>query len=227
MTYSSDTLETLRAALAPHGLFLRGVLQFDSDGPKMASGEAAQTVALIGNIGGSLWPAFARWRDMHGAGLDHPLDAWSEAIIRPLAAAASGEAWFPSEKPWKPFQQWAMRAEGLKASPLGILIHPVHGLWHGYRGAVGFAERLGEATVTFEHHPCDHCPDKPCMAACPAGAITDAGFGYADCRGYLASNDGLSSCMNGGCLSRAACPVGAEHRYPVEQLRFHMQALSL
>ncbi|MCV3764428.1 ferredoxin [Rhizobium sp. TRM95796] len=225
MTYSSDTLANLRAALAPHGLFLRGVLHFDGDGPEMAAGKMARTVVLIGNIGGSLWPTFSQWLEFEGTGLAHPLDAWSERVIRPLAAP--GEAWFPSEKPWKPFQQWAMRAEGLQSSPLGILIHPVHGLWHGYRGAIGFAERIGEATVTFDRHPCDHCPDKPCLAACPAGAITDAGFGYAACRGFLASDDGQASCMTGGCLSRAACPVGAEHRYASEQLRFHMEALSL
>jgi ferredoxin len=227
MTYSSDTLEILRAALAPHGLFLRGVLHVDTDGPQMATGERARTVVLIGNIGGSMWSSFSAWRQREGAGLEHPLDAWSEIILRPIANSISGEAWFPSETPWKPFQQWAMRAEGLKASPLGILIHPVHGLWHGYRGAIGLAERIGEATVAFDHHPCDHCPDKPCMAACPAGAITESGFGYAECRGHLASPDGQTGCMMGGCLSRAACPVGAEHRYPLQQLRFHMQALSL
>ncbi|MDH6267315.1 ferredoxin [Rhizobium sp. SG_E_25_P2] len=227
MTDSSDTLENIRAALAPHGLFLRGVLHVDGEGPEMASGHSARTVVLIGNVGGSLWPAFSRWRDEKGVGLDHPLDVWSEAVIRPLAASVSGEAWFPSETPWKPFQQWAMRAEGLKASPLGILIHPVHGLWHGYRGAIGFSERIGDATVPFDHHPCDHCPDKSCMPACPAGAITSTGFGYAACRGYLASDEGQSGCMAAGCLSRAACPVGAGSRYPVEQLRFHMQALSL
>ena len=32
--------------------------------------------------------------------------------------------------------------------------------------------------------------------------------------------------MQSGCIARNACPVGAEYRYPVEQLRFHMDALA-
>ena len=35
-----------------------------------------------------------------------------------------------------------MRAEAVAPSPLGILIHPDYGLWHAYRGALAFAERL-------------------------------------------------------------------------------------
>ena len=31
-----------------------------------------------------------------------------------------------------------MRAEGLKPSPIGILMHPQFGLWHAYRGALLF-----------------------------------------------------------------------------------------
>src|SRR4030095_137820 len=38
--------------------------------------------------------------------------------------------------------RWAMRAEAVAPSPLGILIHPDYGLWHAYRGALAFAERL-------------------------------------------------------------------------------------
>ncbi len=33
-----------------------------------------------------------------------------------------------------------MAAEGLKPSPLGLLMHPEYGLWHGYRGAILFGE---------------------------------------------------------------------------------------
>ena len=62
---SSDVLNELRAALAPHGVFLRGTVSF-ADGepaPVLTNGQAARTVVLIGNIGGSIWPAFERWRE--------------------------------------------------------------------------------------------------------------------------------------------------------------------
>ena len=40
-----------------------------------------------------------------------------------------------------------MRAEGLKPSPLGVLVHPDFGLWHGYRGAIGENLAGGQATL--------------------------------------------------------------------------------
>jgi ferredoxin len=153
------------------------------------------------------------------------LDSWSAAVIRPVAEAVGGAAWFPSERPWQPFQQWATRAEGLKPSPLGILVHPDYGLWHGYRGAIGFIERIDHPAASIRPHPCDHCPDKPCLTTCPANAVMPDRFDVAACRTYL-GGEGEETCMQTGCIARNACPVGAEHRYPPEQLRFHMEALS-
>lgn len=223
-------LETIRAALQPHGLFLRGFVNF-AEGeavPHLASGGSAGSVVLIGNIGSSLWPAFSRWRDTEpDRGGSDPLDTWSKAVIRPIAALTDATAWFPSDPPWQPFQQWAMRAEGLKASPLGILIHPVYGLWHGYRGALGFEEPIIDTPAAHAAHPCDHCPDKPCLATCPASAVRPEIFDVPVCRSHLRTPEGQGVCMIGGCLARAACPVGSDVRYNETQLRFHMAALSL
>jgi hypothetical protein len=49
---------------------------------------------------------------------------------------------FPFERPYLPFQRRAMRAEACYPSPLGLLIHPDYGLWHGYRGALLFAAAI-------------------------------------------------------------------------------------
>lgn len=223
MGNEDNRLEQIRAALAPHGTFLRGVLNFDGDGPEMPAGRA-KTVVLLGNVGGSLWPAFSVWKQRH-SDLADPLDAWSVDVIRPVATGLGGVAWFPSEKPWQPFQRWAMQAEGLKASPLGILVHPEFGLWHGYRGAIGFLERLEAPPADIGPHPCDHCPDKPCLTNCPVGAVLPERFDVASCRAYL-RQEGQSTCRQSGCLARNACPVGAGYRYPHEQLRFHMAALA-
>lgn len=223
MGNEQDKIEDIRAALSPHGIFLRGVLHFDGDGPEMAGGRA-RTVVLLGNIGGSIWPAFSAWRERNPGAAD-PLDTWSVSIIRAVAEAVGGTAWFPSEKPWQPFQRWAMRAEGLKPSPLGILVHPEYGLWHGYRGAVGFLEHIHYPELAFQPHPCDHCPEKPCLTTCPAGAVLTDRFDVPGCRTYLAGA-GEATCMQTGCNARNACPVGGGYRYPDEQLRFHMDALS-
>ena len=218
----------IRAVLEPHGIFLRGAVHFAaSEGPVLAGGGHAASVALLGNIGGSLWPSFSRWLAAH-PGVTDPLDTWSKERIGPLAAKLEAEAFFPSDPPWQPFQQWAMRAEGMRPSPLGVLIHPVYGLWHGYRGALAFAERLPDVRqAAFTEHPCDRCREKPCLSSCPVSAVSAARFDVAACRGYLATRPGCAGCMMAGCLARAACPVGAQYRYPPEQLRFHMAALSL
>lgn len=220
-----DRIEDIRAALSPHGIFLRGIVHIDGDGPAMTAGGQASTVLLLGNVGGSIWPAFSIWRAGPGRDVADPLDAWSVAIIRPLAERVGGQAYFPSERPWQPFQQWAMRAEGLKASPLGVLIHPEYGLWHGYRGAIGFTETIGTPSVPFSCHPCDHCRDKPCLITCPVDAVAATAFDVPACRAHVHAAEGQAGCMVSGCIARNACPVGAAHRYPPEQLRFHMAAL--
>jgi len=228
MTGGSDVLDDIRAALAPHGIFLRGCVRFSEgeEGPSLTNGRRARSVVLLGNIGGSVWEPFSRWREDH-AGIENPLDEWSKSLIRPLAARLGATAYFPSDPPWQPFQQWAMRAEGLRPSPLGILIHPVYGLWHGYRGALGLAEAIESGDAVAGEHPCDRCRDKPCLTTCPAGAISAEGFDVGACRSHLRSGEGRGGCLGGGCLARAACPVGLEYRYPPAQLGFHMAALDL
>ena len=222
---SAQALSEISMALEPVGIFIRGVVQFsESEGLKLESGGAARSIVLLGNIGGSIWPAFARWRD-ENAGPD-PLDTWSKAMIGPVARRLAATAYFPSDPPYQPFQRWALQAENLNPSPLGILLHPRYGLWHGYRGALGFSFEVD-------------CPpaadikaiaelgswEEACVAACPTGAVTSTGFDVTRCWAYLKSEAGQATCMVSGCASRNACPIGAEFRYPPDQLRFHMQAL--
>ncbi|PWV98999.1 hypothetical protein DFR52_104290 [Hoeflea marina] len=231
------------AALDFSGLAPRGWLRPAPDlAPRLADGEAAAAICLVGHAGGAFWPVFAAWHADH-PGIADPLDRWSEAVIGPVADLVGGSAVFPSDRPWQPFQQWAMAAEGLTPSPLGMLIHPVYGLWHGYRGAILFGmdrlavERenraaqgseatawIASAAMAESAHPCERCVGKPCLGACPVGAFVAGGFDVAGCRTYLASEAGTRGCMQTGCLARAACPVGPGYRYGEAQLRFHMAA---
>jgi hypothetical protein len=212
----------LTALLTPHGLIPRGVVHLR---PAEARALNAKSLILIGHAGSSIWPHFSKWRRSQPHDLKNPLDAWSEQVITPIASALGARAIFPFEKPHHPFQQWAMRAEGLKPSPLGILIHPVFGLWHAYRGAIAFEDEVLIQVAQETSHPCDTCIGKPCLSTCPVNAFSDEGYDVSACRGYLATEAG-DACMSGGCGARLACPVGREYVYDGEQMRFHIQAFA-
>jgi len=216
--------ERVGDALATDGLSVRGGVCFDEAGP-VVGGRPLKSLILIGHIGSPPWPNFQRFRRSYGG--SDPLDAWSKHVIEPIAKAFSGVALYPFEKPWWPFQQWIKRSEGLKPSPLGILIHPEFGLWHGYRAALGFDVPIRMPAPVSLPHACDACVDRPCIAACPAGALTSGRFDIGPCRDHLAGETEPGGCMALGCASRNACPVGKDYRYDEAQLRFHMATLTL
>lgn len=217
--------EKIAAALASHGLIPRGGFNFTASdaAPASPSGASAKSVLLIGNAGAAYWPHFSRWRAGHPAGLANPLDSWSRQIIEAVAGDVGARAVFPSDTPYLPFQQWAMRAEGTKSSPLGILMHPEYGLWHAYRGALLFDVELTVGEPRAQNHLCDACVGKPCLKACPVGAYSAAGFAYQDCLAHVCGPDG-AACGETGCLDRNACPYGTAYRYPAEVQAFHMAA---
>ncbi len=213
--------------LAGHGLILRRgfVFRRGEDAPPGLSGKPARSVLLVGQAGAAPWPHFLKWREGQPAHLANPLDTWAREVIGRVAQEVGARAVSPSDKPYLPFQQWAMRAEGLRPSPLGILMHPEYGLWHAYRGALLF-----EAEVLIEEprdviHLCDACEAKPCLMACPVGAYSRAGFAYEDCLAHVRGAAG-GPCRGGGCLDRNACPYGTAYRYPADMQAFHMAAFT-
>ena len=128
-------------ALSGTGLFVRGAFHPREDD---RTPFPAGTIVLIGNAGPTMWRAFrARLPEGERAGLADPLDSWVRGAIEDAAARLGAEAVFPFDgPPFHPFQRWAVRAEPVYPSPLGIMIHPEYGLWHAYRGALAFREVL-------------------------------------------------------------------------------------
>lgn len=220
-------LEAISAALAGHGLIQRGGFVFgDSEtAPDGPSGRPARSVLLVGQAGAAPWPHFQRWRAGQPANLENPLDSWAREVIGGVADEFGARAVSPSDKPYLPFQQWAMRAEGLKPSPLGILMHPEYGLWHAYRGALLFDAALPFADVREQSHLCDLCIGKPCLKACPVDAYTSSGFDYDRCLGHVRGTSG-GACRGQGCLDRNACPYGVAYRYPEDVQAFHMKSFA-
>ncbi|MBT6118088.1 MAG: ferredoxin [Rhodospirillaceae bacterium] len=179
---------------------------------------------MIGNAGGALWAAFAA-AVPEPAGHD-PLDDWTKSVLAPIAADLGAHIVFPSDgPPYAPFQRWAMRAEPVAPSPLGVLIHPDYGLWHAYRAAFLFAERLPLPPRVETASPCESCATRPCLSTCPVGAFTGAGYDVPACAAHVHAPEG-QGCREGGCLARAACPVGPEWRYPAAAGAFHLAAFA-
>ena len=212
-------LDQLAAALEPLGMTLRGGFAATPDDglPTLESGRPARTLLLVGNAGPAMYVPFF-------ASAESTLDGWTERVIAPIASRFGARALFPfGGPPWHPFQRWAKRAEGLQASPLGILIHPKFGLWHAYRAALLLEQEIPLPRSGALAHPCDDCRDRPCLSTCPVGAVTAAGYDATTCAAHVASSAG-SECRSSGCLARRACPVGQEYVYPARAMEFHMAA---
>ena len=169
-------LERMSAALSENGLILRGGFNFAPAeiAPPGPSGSSARSLVLVGQAGDAPGPHFLRWRQSHAKEIANPLDTWSRLVIGDVAQELGARAVSPSDRPWLPFQQWAMRAEGLKPSPLGILMHPEYGLWHAYRGALLFDVELPIQAPQAVIHLCDLCAGKPCLKSCPVDAYSEA-----------------------------------------------------
>jgi hypothetical protein len=219
----------LIADLSRHGLVLRGVLkpQADDGWPDLPSGEPAQ-LWLVGAVGSSLWEAFAASPEF-GDGQSDALDRWSRRIGQHWAQRLGGWVLFPFGGPphW-PFQRWADRAEPLTPSPLGLRLHPEHGLWHAYRFALLLPQHIAApeapaALATDRQGACASCPSL-CVKACPVGAH-DHGFNLQRCVAHLRTPAG-QACLDLGCQARAACPEGTGSAYLPAHAAFHMQAFA-
>lgn len=211
----------LADALAQYGLFLRGGFH-----PEEAEGVAggAGTVMLVGNAGPDIWRAFAAGVSPEERASLHALDRWARRTVDPIAEDFGCRAVYPFEgPPYSPFQAWAKRCDDVHSSPLGILIHPRYGLWHAYRAALVFPDRIDLPDVPRTESPCTSCIDKPCLTGCPVGAFTQDGYDVEACAAHIRSSEG-THCMTGGCLARRACPVGTGYAYLPEQAQFHMTA---
>lgn len=218
-------LSELQNLLSSQGLIMRGGFHpAPGDGlPPSADGRAPATLVLVGDVGGRLWPVFSESAEAKDGAPD-PLDRWTRRIVDDIARRLAATPLYPfGGPPYWPFQRWAQRAESVFPSPLGILIHPEHGLWHAYRAALVFAERIDLPPRAAAASPCESCAAKPCLSGCPVGAFDGAGFDIDACTGHITQRAG-QPCMDGGCLARNACPVAAHLRYRVPQMRFHMAA---
>lgn len=150
-----------------------------------------------------------------------PLDRWSARVISGIAAELQGKALFPfSDAPYLPFYRWATDSGSLWTSPVRLLVHASQGLLVSIRGAVAVPETLDLAAPVTQ--PCLDCRTKPCLSACPVGALTVDHYLVDACHSFLNTDPG-QRCRDGGCNVRVSCPVSRTYARLPEQSAYHMR----
>lgn len=190
--------------------------------PALPDGMPARTLLLVGNAGRALWPSLSAAPEM-ADGASDPLDRYTRRALAGIAGEFGMTALFPFDgPPYHPFQQWGLKAGGFSVSPLGVLVSAVHGPWAGFRAAFLSAETFGTFEMNGRPGPCETCAEKPCLAACPANAVTRDGYDVPSCIAYLREN-APADCM-AGCLARRACPYGQAFAPEQDQAALHMRS---
>lgn len=181
-----------------------------------------QQLVLLGHGGRRLWDCVQQ----AGLASEHPIDDYCVATVdRCFAQYLPGRRYrivYPGDAPIG-LQTLGGLAGWHHPSPFMVGIDPEFGSWSAYRAVVLAATDFCPSPVVDRSHPCRSCSGRPCIAACPAGALADGRFALDKCSRYRLLPD--SPCAD-GCLARQACPVGAEHRYDDAQIR-HSYARSL
>ena len=188
-------------------LYLRPLGGFHDDG---------STTILIGPLDPGFWdfvtthPAFT--------GPD-PLDSWSAVAMHQLASSLNAEPFLPYDgPPYHPFISWALRSGEAWKSPLGLLVHKDAGLLVSYRGALKFDRLIDLPYASVS--PCEACPDRPCLSACPVNALTPSGYDVPACKAHMDVDD----ICRAGCRVRLSCPVSQSYPRDPAQTAFHMEA---
>ena len=175
---------------------------------------------MVWNAGLQMWQAFAGSFDIPQ---QNPMDTWTRRVVDPIASAFKAQALFPFDSPpYHPFQQWAQRTEPILPSPIGALIHLMHGLWHAYRAEFIFDHRVDMSTIKKALSPCKSCVDKPCLTACSVGAFKPDHYNVPACVDHLNTMAPME-CGLRGCLARHACPVGKDYVYEPKHAQFHVE----
>lgn len=191
-------------------------------GPHDGLPPGTETLLLLGPKEPGFWPhlkAQPEWRD-YLQGVPDPVDRWSRRVIGTMACDLGAKALFPfTGPPWHPFYQWALKSGRCWDSPVRLLVHDTAGLFVSFRGALALKDAIALPAAPLR--PCDTCVAKPCLTACPVGALDGAGYDVPTCHAYLGTEAG-QDCMTMGCAVRRACPLSPGYARMPEQSAYHM-----
>lgn len=189
---------------------------------------------LLGHAGRRLWQQVQLQQRAGSLGAEHPIDEHSLAVARRWMARVAPRAryrvLYPEGQPGGlppghhvGLQRLGRLAGWHHASPFMVGVDAHWGSWFAYRVVIVADTDLPPSAVADAGHPCATCTAKPCITACPAGALDSGTLDPAACQRQRLAPDSVCALA---CPARQACPVGAEHRYEDSQIR-HSAAGSL
>lgn len=193
----------------------RVVEQIRAAGVSFSSGDR---LIFFGQAGPRLWDALIS----HNLHYEDPFD---EASIKATSTwmseaypAARFDVVYPESSALLPLGQLGTQLGWGESSPLGLSIHADYGLWNAHR-VVAVTDAPIDHIPEPAPSPCSSCSTTDCVSACPVDAVSVEGaFDLTACARHRVS-DG-SPCAS-QCLSRNACPVGADYRYGEAQMTHH------
>lgn len=206
------------SALNEAGLNLQAVFDLASLPGEMVAaldpGRRFRRLLLIGHGGRTLW------HRVQAANLasEHPIDDFTRARVKEWLATqlpdAAHELVYPGQMQLD-LQTLGRFAGWHHDSPFRVGINAAWGAWFAYRAVVLLAAELPVSAPLTGASPCLSCGDQPCIAACPAGALSSGDFSLRKCFAYRLLPD--SRCRL-TCVARTRCPVRPEHRYDDAQI---------
>ncbi len=210
-------LKQIRAAALDNGLDVYGAFHPDTDDFSQAA-----SLVLLGPAA-DFWSVFTA-SDIYNDDQPDPVDRWSADVIPRIAQSLGARPIFPfGGPPYAPFLSWAKTSGRAWDAPVGMLVHDLTGLMVSYRGALAFDTKLTLPEQTFQN-PCETCTTKPCLTACPVGALSsERSYDVPACYDYIDTDAG-NTCLTQGCLVRRACPASTGAGRLTEQSALHMRA---
>ena len=206
------SLSVIEAMAALHHLAVLGGFSCEDEVGLPAD---TRSVLLLGPAEPGYWAHVKAQPEWSGP---DPIDRWSRRVIGGMACDLGAKALFPfGGAPYHPFYQWALRTGRVWDSPVRLLVQAEQGLMVSFRGALALKERV---EVPGAVSPCEGCA-RPCLDACPAGALAATGYDVPACHAYLSQPNG-ADCMNFGCAVRRACPVSHGYARLAEHSAYHM-----
>ncbi len=180
---------------------------------------------LIGHGGRRLWQAV---QAAHPPGPD-PIDTFTVQTLQDWFARHYPSARYtflypaPDSAPGVGLQSLGELAGWHQPGPFMLGVRADWGSWFAYRAVILADTAFAPTPAYAAPPPCASCAGRPCVAACPGGAMATGQFSLTACVAYRKAKD---SACKATCLARLACPVGAEHRYDAAQLA-HTYGISM